>query len=121
MTSVDMLSYFPDEMVTATLQSGQAGSYVNGVWTPSFAAGVTISIIFPQPVSQEQLQQLPEGERAQNYVQTWTTADINVRDNTTDSDRIVYDGKTYLVYQAEDRLFSGNFKHLILREITADE
>jgi hypothetical protein len=118
---IDMLSYFADEMVLATLQAGQTGSYVNGVWTPSFATGVSISIVFPQPVSQDLLQQLPQGERAQNYVQTWTTADVNVRDDTTDSDRIVYAGKTYLVYQSEDRTFPGNFRHLILREITADE
>lgn len=116
-----MLSYFADEMVTATLLAGQAGTYTNGEWVPSFAAGVSISIVFPQPLSQEELQQLPEGERVRNFVQTWTKTDVDVRAGTTNGDRITYNGKTYLVYQAEDRTFPGNFKRLILRENTYDE
>lgn len=118
---MDMLSFFTDEMVTATWTAGAAGTYTLGEWVPAYAAGVSIPIVFPQPLTQEQLQQLPQGERVRNFVQTWTKSDIAVRDHTTDSDTITYDGKTYLVHQIGDRIFPGNFKNVILREKTADE
>lgn len=118
---LDMLSYFADEMVTATLTPGAAGTYTNGEWVPATGTPASISIVFPQPLDMEALQQLPEGERVKNYVQTWTKTDVDVRSGTTNGDRITYDGKTYLVYQAEDRTFPGGFKRIVMRENTYDE
>ena len=118
---MDMLSYFTDEMVTATLTPGSAGAYVNGEWVASFGTPSSIQIIQPQSLTQDLLNQLPQGERVQNFVQTWTELGADVRAGTMDGDRITFESKEYLVYQAEDRLFSGNFKRLILREITDDE
>lgn len=118
---VDLLVYFLDEMVTASWKKGLSGSYVNGTWTSSFDTPTDIKIVVPETLNQNQIQQLPQGERVQNFVQTWTGTDVNVRRGNIDSDRITYDGKDYLVYQVINRTSSGRFKHIILREITADE
>jgi hypothetical protein len=118
---IDMLSFFADEMVTASWIAGAAGAYVNGEWSASYAAPALIQIVYPQPLTQDELQQLPEGERYRNLVQTWTTAAVNVRSGTTDTDKITYDGVTYYVHQVEDRVFPGNFKRVVMRERTADE
>jgi len=118
---IDLLSYFGDEMVTANLYKGDAGSYVNGEWIPDYDAPIPISIIFPQPLNQKQLLQLPEGERVQNFVQTWTTADVEVRELNRNTDAIEYNGEFFLCFQLGDRTFSGKFKHVILRQRTADE
>ncbi|NIV93797.1 hypothetical protein GWN42_13610 [candidate division KSB1 bacterium] len=118
---IDMLSHFADEMVTASHVAGDAGTYTDGEWVPDLDSGVDVSIVFPQPLNMRQLQQLDPGERVQNFVQTWTKANIRVREGNRDSDRITFDGRTFLVYQVEDRTFPGEFKHCILREITPDE
>jgi len=118
---IDMLSFFGDEMVSANLYRGSAGTYVNGEWIPDYDTPIPISIIFPQPLNQLQLQQLPEGERVSNFVQTWTKADVDVREGQINTDVIEYDGRFFLCFQLGDRTFSGQFKHVVLRERTADE
>ena len=104
-----MLQYFSQEMVSATLIRGAAGSYVDGEWVPAFEAGVPISIIAPQPISANALQMLSDGERRGDYLESWSTTKVYPREGTRESDQIVWDGTTYKVTQTDNRTPLGNF------------
>jgi hypothetical protein len=112
-----MLSFFGAEMTDATLIPGDVGTYTAGDWVPASGASTPIRIIVPQPVAENDLQMLPDGEHVMNYRLTWSETRVFVRENTEDSDVIVYDGKNYKAMQVDDRNVLGNFYRIVMREI----
>ena len=111
-----MLSSCAEMMVDATLIRAAAGSYSDGLWTAGTATETTIRIIFPQPVTPEELAALPEGESARNYVKTYTATELFL-----ESDSIEYDSREFKVWQVFCYSFSGNYYKVIMREKKANE
>jgi hypothetical protein len=113
-----MLQYFASETVDATATLGDAGSYdANGKWVPVAGSTIDIKIIVPQPVAENELQMIEDGEHVRDYRVTWTESRIFVREGNTDSDAINYDGKSYKVMQVDDRNVLGNYYRIVMREI----
>jgi hypothetical protein len=112
-----MLSYFDAETVDATVTPGAAGTYTDGEWVPASGATVAIRIIVPQPVNENELQMLSDGEHVRNYRKTWTETRVFVRETDEDSDVITYDGKDYKVVQVDNRSVLGNFYRVMMREL----
>lgn len=118
----DMLQHFADEMIDATLLSGQAGSYdADGRWVPSIAAGTPVRIIAPQPISGKDLQLLPQGEHVQHFQVSWIqTTEVKTREYLEDADRIEINGEIFKIHQTHDRRTLGNFMKFFIREIRDD-
>ena len=116
----DMLSYFEDEMIDASIQSGQAGTYVDGEWVPSLAASAPIRIIAPQPVSGKDLEQLPQGEHTKNFRVSWTKETVKTREYLQDGDRVDIDGATYKIFNTNDRRILGAYFKFFIREMRDD-
>jgi hypothetical protein len=115
-----MWAAFADWMRTAQLQRGIAGTYEpDGEWVPAFDPAESITIIIPQPVKANDLVQLDDGEHLRNYRKTWTDTLVKTREGDVDADRIIYNGRTYKVFEARDWTepeWAGFYK-VIMREL----
>lgn len=117
-----MLEAFDFALVNASILRGKDGHYLDGVWKQSFDNAVIIQIINPLPLRSNELQMLPEGERALNYVKTFVETDISVREDLKDSDLIVCAGKTYKVMQLSPYTLEGEtVTKVIMNEVKSDE
>jgi len=80
--------------------SGSRGT--DGRWTKGAATDTSISMGV-QPLSDRELQRLPEGERQSQQLKGYTTADVRTVDDKAspqvDADRIVVDS---IVYEVRD-------------------
>jgi hypothetical protein len=112
-----VLQYFQPETITAQLQRGQAGAYVDGRWVLSLAAAEDIRIIAPQPLVSNDLQMLQDGEHIRDYLTTWTKTRVMTREGGEDADRILFDGDTYKVMQVDDRSLLGRFYRVVMRRV----
>lgn len=113
-----MLGYFGTETVTATLHDGTAGTSVKGVWTPGTSAGVPVRIISPQPVRANDMVNLADGEHISDYVRSWSADPlVSGRDGLKDADLIIWKGKTYKVYQVDDRRTLGDYIRIIMKRV----
>jgi hypothetical protein len=112
-----MLSFFGAETTDATLTPGDVGTYTTGDWVPASGASIPIRIIVPQPVTENDLQMLQDGEHVRDYRVTWSETRAFVREGNEDSDTITYDGKNYKVVQVNDRNVLGGFYRIVMREI----
>jgi hypothetical protein len=117
-----MLEAFDFALVSATIMRGKEGHYLDGVWRQLFDDPVTIKIINPLPLRSNELEMLPEGERALNYVKSFVETNIHIRDGAKDADLIVCQGKTYKVVQLSPYTLDGQtVNKVIMREVKADE
>ena len=115
-----MLSYFTDLMVDAILDRADAfGTYTDGEFSKSTTTQTPIKIIAPQPVRENDLNMLADGEKASDYRVTWVFSDteLHTRDSKYEADQIIYDGAVYKVVQVNDRDPLGNFKRVVMRDI----
>lgn len=73
-----------------------AGSYVNGVWTPSTRSVIQIQASI-QPVTEQDLITPPEGRRITDMVKVYTTSDLQLGAEATglQPDLIVWRGYAY--------------------------
>lgn len=111
-----MLRYFENETTDATLVRRSDGAYVDGEWIPAGPVETPLRIIVPQPVTSNELIPLPEGEKVSNYRKTWSESLLRTRADGSDADRIRYDGRTYEVWQVDERDVLGNFYRVVMRE-----
>jgi hypothetical protein len=112
----DMLQYFTEEMVDAGFIGG-TGTYVKGEWVSTWAASVPIVIIAPQPLKANELDMLEDGERRSDYLTSWSETRVYPREAQQNSDRIVWDGDTYKVVQADNRATLGDFYRFVMRRL----
>lgn len=117
----DLLAYFGDEMIAATLSTGGDGSYVNGKWVPGASSDAPALIVEPQPLSSEDLQNFEDAEHARDYLKSWTASLINTRRLEKDSDIVTIDTRSYKVVQVAPWAQTGGLYWFIMREITEDE
>ena len=116
--SWNLLSYFMDEMVDATLYQYGAGSRdAEGKWTPGTETSSSIEVIAPQPVKADEIEQLPPGERISDYVKIWVydTVTLSTRVDTADADEIEVNSQRYKVHQINHWESAGGFMAAILR------
>ena len=115
---MSLLDAFDFEMVTASLVGGGTdGSYDDeGAYSPGATeTPVDIFIVKPQPVTANELQMLPSGERTMDYLKSYLKTTINTRELLVDSDIISYSGRNYKVIQVEDRSQDGGFYKFYLK------
>ena len=115
-----MLSYFPELKVSAKLsRANTTGDYSDGEYTPSTRTETDIEIIAPQPIRENDLNMLADGEKASDYRVTWVDADLDLatRQATREADIIIYDGTDYKVMQVDDRDPIGNFRRVVMRDM----
>ncbi len=110
-----MLRFFKKQKRTAQIVRGLEGVYVDGEWIPSFANPVDIKIIAPQPITANDTVNLEDGEHVRDYLKTYTTEKVMVREESRNSDVIFWQGKAYKAYQTDNRNPLGNFYKTIIR------
>lgn len=115
-----MLSYFPELMVTSQLiRDNTGGTYVEGIYVAPAKDTTDLQMIAPQPIRENDLNMLADGERASDYRVTWVFADTDLHTRTKqhEADIITYDGKIYKVMQVNERDPIGNFRKVFIRDI----
>lgn len=117
----NLLAYFPELMVPATLTQQSPGTRVNGEWIPGVDVDTSIYVIDPQPLTSDALQVLPDGEIGQDYRETWTTASITVTDEDSVADKITAKGITYKVFAVGDWVLPGGHRRVTLRRLKVNE
>jgi hypothetical protein len=116
-----MLEYF-DEFVSAKLISFSDGNYVDGVWVNGVSnIPINIQIIVPQPVTENELQMLTDGETVKDFRKTYCKELLRTREDNKDSDIIEYNGVLYKIYQVDDRNVLGDYYKVIIRKISNSE
>lgn len=115
-----MLTFFDSEMVDAILDRTDAiGSYSNGEYQKPATTQTPIRIIAPQPIRENDLNMLEDGEKASDYRVTWVFSDLEIRtrDDKYGADQIIYGGTIYKVMQVDNRDPLGNFRRVVMRAI----
>ena len=115
-----MLEYFAGETTDATLVKHGVGVYSDadgGDWVPGITSNTPIRIIVPQPVKENELAQMSEGEKVSDFRKTYSETPLQTRREGVDADSIIYDGRTYKVFQCDDRSVLGEFYRVIMREV----
>lgn len=112
-----LLQFFKNETTDATLYRKAAGTYVEGDWSPGAETSSPIRIIVPQPVQENDLLPLPEGEKVSDFRKTWSETLFRTREGDQDADEIEYLGKRYKVFQVDNRDVLGGFYRAIIREV----
>lgn len=102
---VALISYFPT--VPAKL-AHEIQAQTKGEIAITLSDQVTIPIIEPQPVKENELKLDNPGERLYNYRRTWTRIAV------VPTDEIEYGGKKYRVHQVDERI--DEFYRVIMRE-----
>jgi len=85
-----------------TYKRDSASGYINGEWVESEAAAVPFSCSW-QPLNGEEQQNLPEGKREKIAYKGYTSTRLYTADqsNTSQADRIVFDGDDYEVISVQ--------------------
>ena len=80
-----------------------AGSYVNGNWVEGAEISGTI-VASIQPLTPQETQTLPEGERSSEFIRIYTATKLNKTNEValTKGDKITYNGRDYEVKKVED-------------------
>lgn len=91
------------------------GAFVKGVWTPG--PDVTLKPIgIEAGVSEEEVLQLPEGDRIQGLKKFFTTIKLQGATTTTTPDRITgASGEIYQVKTVDNRLVNGFYSAICVR------
>lgn len=100
---------------TITLRSRQAGTWIDGRFIPGALVDSSIKATV-QPSTARDLEILPEAERKKQTLTVWTTIEIKISGDSsqTDSDILLIDSKQYKAIHAYNRSLDGNyFKTLI--------
>ena len=116
----NLLQYFMDEMISATLYQYGAGSTdANGDWVPGSESSEPIDVIAPQPVKPDEIEMMEPGERISDYVKIWVedTVTLTTRNDTADADELVIDGNRYRVHAIPHWEFAGGYVAAILRRL----
>lgn len=111
-----MLNYFQTEMTDANLIRYSDGSYVSGVWVPGAQTETPIRIIVPQPVKENEMNPLEDGEKISDYRKTWCEEVLRTREEYEDADHIRYNNVEYKVMQQDDRSVLGNYYRVVMRK-----
>lgn len=110
-----MLGRFKKQMRDAVLLRRSDGVYINGIWVSDAPVETPIRIIVPQPVKENELNPLEEGEKVSDFRKTWAEEVLRTRADYEDADHIRYDGKEYKVTQQDDRNVLGNYYQVVMR------
>jgi hypothetical protein len=80
-----------------------AGTYVDGKWIEGAEIIGTI-VASIQPLTPQETQTLPEGERSSEFIRIYTATKINKVNEAamTKGDKITYNGRDYEVKKVED-------------------
>lgn len=115
----NLLKHFKKEMRPAKWIHRIDGSYSGPDWIPGTPTTEDIKIVVPQPVKENELDPLPEGEGVSDFRKTWTETYIQTRRGDKDADVIEYPvgGRQYKVFQVDDRDVLGGYYRVIMREI----
>ena len=93
-----------------------AGSYdANGIWQrPTYADTPIRGAI--QPITAQDIEMMPEGERRKQMVKLYTNAEIRVTGDTsqTESDLIDDNGRIYRAIGTYNRFVDGNYYKIVL-------
>ncbi|PHP66546.1 hypothetical protein CSC94_12720 [Zhengella mangrovi] len=103
---IDVAQAIDDESVTVTLKTKAAGSYdADGKWVAGADSDpLTIfAAVFPIGQNGKNLEDMPEGIRAEVDRMMWTRAAISVED------RVTFAGRTWRVMHVWDRSTEGGF------------
>ena len=68
-----------------------------------------------QPISGEELMRLPEGYRAENMRELWTTTELKVAGAGQEADKIDIDGKIYQVESVKKWDHDGVYYQVVVR------
>lgn len=110
--AIDMLS-----QVSATrTRDGGEGEWVDGHWVPGGSITATITIA-EQPVSGNDLERLPEGERTEEMRTVYTKADLRTASepNQTEADILTFAGSAWKVIRVFPRQEGGFTKAIVSR------
>lgn len=93
----------------------QTGSYVSGRWVEGSGQAISFDGVV-QNATPDDLQVLPEGNRADEAIKIHTTFNLVVQSgSTTNGDMISYGGKDWLVFNVADRKIGGYFKAIAIK------
>jgi len=106
-----------------TLRRPAVGSYVDGVWIEGATTDSTITASI-QPLTGEDMQELPEGRRESEGYKMYTSTQVRTvqgAGSNQNADRVVFKAKEYEVHQVNPWQNNSNFsvvnhyKYFILR------
>ena len=114
-----MLEYF-DEFVSAKLLRFPDGEYADGIWVSGDVGDpIDIFIIAPQPITEQELQMLTDGEHIKDFRKTYCVDLLRVRKGDKDADRIEYNNVNYEIHNVSDRNVLGDYYKVIMRKLNA--
>lgn len=111
-----MLRFFKKQKRLAQIIRGLDGQYVDGEWISQYSNPSDIKIIAPQPITANDTVNLEDGEHVRDYLKTYTTEKVMVREKEENADVIFWQGKAYKVYQVDNRAPLGNYYKIIMRK-----
>ena len=117
---MSFLNDFTEFMVSADWVVRDSGSYnESGEWEPGIPITTPIRMIEPQPLREQDLNMLEDGERASDFRKTWikTIWEIKTREDNRDADTIEYGRFVFKVHRVETREGFGKFQQVILRNV----
>lgn len=107
-----------------TLRRPDAGSWVDGRWTSAGTVTDTTITASIQPLTGEEMQELPAGRRLSEAYKMYTSTQVRtVQDagSNQNADRVVFNGKEYEIHEVNPWQNNTNFsivnhyKYMILR------
>lgn len=101
---------------TYTVTRYAAGDYVAGKLTAGSTSTLSISASV-QPVSGQELQRLPEGERVKDWLYVYTPTELNTREGKKAADKISIDGANYEVATVDDWATEGGFYRALVQRV----
>jgi hypothetical protein len=88
------------------------GAYVDHVWVPGAPVSDVIRAVIQDP-KENDIRQLPEGERTEAFVAIWSRSELRTADETakTEADRVTSEaGDTYKITRVSDRSEGGFYR-----------
>ena len=96
--------------VSLAVKRAAAGTYVNGRYVEGAPAALTI-VASVQPLSGEDLQELPEAERTSDAIEIFSVVELFATNLATNKlgDLVTYQGRDYRVTNAENWNSNGSY------------
>ena len=93
-----------------------AGSYVSGRWIAGTPSNLSFQGVI-QNATPDDLKVLPEGQRSEEAIKIHTTFELIPQiDNTNTGDLILYQSKSWLVYNVAHRYIGNYHKAIAIRQ-----
>jgi hypothetical protein len=105
------------EPIAGTRYEG-AGTWVGGRYVPPASSPLAI-LGSVQPITGDELAQLPEGDRSRVVLKVYTSTELRTaqQENSGDADQLVVDGQTYEVQRVQqERSVIPHFKAWLARK-----